>query len=268
MSSIEARVIDEFGDQWVKFPENDGYYGSVEVLADILGSLGEVDEFRGKAVAEIGSGSGRIVRMLAEAGAASVIAIEPSEAMGPLKAYTKEYARRITYLQQRGDEWSSPNLDAVLSIGVLHHIHDPVPTVENALRNLKPGGKFFVWVYGYEGNELYLKLVSPLRKLTPKLPHVVLLSLVLLLMLPLELLTLLARVCPIPMRKYFLDHYGRLGFTSKRITIYDQLNPSWAKYYRRAEAESLLRDNGFVDVRSFHRHGYSWSVVGTKPSDS
>lgn len=267
MSSLEARVIDEFGDQWVKFPENEGYYGSVDVLIDIIGPLGNVQDFRDKAVAEIGSGSGRIVRMLAEAGAASIVAIEPSEAMGPLKSYTKEYADRIVYSQKRGDEWSSPNLDHVLSIGVLHHIHDPIPTIENAFRNLKPGGKFYIWVYGYEGNELYLRLVTPIRNLTPKLPHALLLAIVLGLMVPMELLTFLARFFPMPMRRYLLDHYGRLGFSSKRITIYDQLNPSWSKFYRRAEAEALLSDHGFVDVKSFHRHGYSWSVVGTKPAD-
>jgi SAM-dependent methyltransferase len=265
MNSVESRVIDEFGDQWVKFPENDGYYGSLYVLIDILGPLGNVEDFRGKAVAEIGSGSGRIVQMLAQAGAASIVAVEPSDAIVPLKAYTMSYADRITYLHQRGDEWTVPNLDAILSIGVLHHIFDPVPTVRNALRNLKPGGKFHIWLYGYEGSELYLTLVSPIRKLTPKLPHAVLLALVLLLMVPMEVLVLLARVFPIPMRRYLLDHYGRLGFTSKRITIYDQLNPTWAKYYRRDEAEALLKENGFVDVESFHRHGYSWSVVGTKP---
>lgn len=265
MNQVEAKVIEEFGDQWVKFPENDGYYGSLEVLTDILGPLANVAGFRGQSVAEIGSGSGRIVRMLAEAGAASIVAIEPSDAIIPLKENTREYADRITYLHQRGDEWSAPNLDAVLSIGVLHHIYDPVPTVQNALRNLKPGGKFYIWLYGHEGNELYLKLVTPIRNLTPKLPHAILLGLVLSLMVPMEILVLLARYFPMPMRDYLLDHYGRLGFTAKRITIYDQLNPSWSKYYRHAEAEALLADNGFVDIQSFHRHGYSWSVVGTKP---
>jgi DNA-binding IclR family transcriptional regulator len=30
---------------------------------------------------------------------------------------------------------------------------------------------------------------------------------------------------------------------------------------------STLADAGFVDIALHHRHGYSWSLVGTKPAD-
>jgi hypothetical protein len=51
----------------------------------------------------------------------------------------------------------------------------------------------------------------------------------------------------------------------RRVVIYDQLNPAYAKYYTRAEAFAALADHGFADVRIHHRHGISWTVVGTKP---
>ncbi|WP_145831617.1 hypothetical protein [Bradyrhizobium huanghuaihaiense] len=54
----------------------------------------------------------------------------------------------------------------------------------------------------------------------------------------------------------------------RRLTIYDQLNPAYAKYYTRAEAEALLSDAGFADVQLYHRHGYSWTVSGTRPAAS
>jgi hypothetical protein len=50
----------------------------------------------------------------------------------------------------------------------------------------------------------------------------------------------------------------------RRLAIYDQLNPAYAKYYTREEAAALLAAAGFVDIRLHHRHGYSWSVIGTK----
>lgn len=52
--------------------------------------------------------------------------------------------------------------------------------------------------------------------------------------------------------------------TERRLVIVDQINPRWAKFYKREEAEALLRDAGFKDVRLHHRHGYSWTVCGTK----
>jgi len=47
---------------------------------------------------------------------------------------------------------------------------------------------------------------------------------------------------------------------------FDQLNPAEARYYRRAQAMELLEAAGFQDVQLFHRHGYSWTVIGTKPA--
>jgi hypothetical protein len=51
----------------------------------------------------------------------------------------------------------------------------------------------------------------------------------------------------------------------QRLIIYDQLNPAYAKYYMKREAVKLLLDGGFINVRVHHRHGYSWTVIGTKP---
>jgi hypothetical protein len=74
-----------------------------------------------------------------------------------------------------------------------------------------------------------------------------------------------ARLIPfLPMRKYMVDVLGRFDWRTRRLTIYDQLNPSYARYYTRDEAEALLTEAGFTDVRSHHRHGYSWTVVGQK----
>lgn len=75
----------------------------------------------------------------------------------------------------------------------------------------------------------------------------------------------LCRIFPLPMRKYMSNVLARLPRSVRYLTIYDQLNPAYAKYYRKAEAEGLLARAGFVDVKTYHRHGYSWTVVGTKP---
>jgi len=261
---LEAQVVKEFGEQWTKFQDNTGYYGSLEVFKDIVGSLLPIERIKGKTVAEIGSGTGRIVKMLDDAGAGTIVAVEPSEAMGPLRKNTENIKDKIEYIQKTGEAWSRPELDYVFSIGVIHHIVNPVPTVKNARENLKSGGKFVIWVYGREGNELYLKLFEPIRKITPKIPHFVLLSVSWVLLMCLNLYVWLCRHITLPMRTYMLNHIGKLNQYSRRITIYDQLNPTWARYYTRAEAESLLRNNGFSDVRSFHRHGYSWTVIGTR----
>jgi SAM-dependent methyltransferase len=260
-----ARTIRDFGEQWTHYTENEGYYASPELFGDLVRPLLAPEDFRGKRVAELGSGTGRIVRMMLEAGAAHVIAVEPSEAMAALERNTRADASRITYLPATADQLPpSGDLDLVVSIGVLHHIPDPAPAARAAWLALKPGGRFLVWLYGREGNGLYLTIAEPARWLTRRLPHPLLAALSHALALPLDAYVALCRRFSLPMRDYMLEHVSRLSPAVRRLTIYDQLNPAWAKYYTETEARALLEDAGFVDVQLHHRHGYSWTVVGTK----
>ena len=260
------RTIRDFGEQWTHYTDNDGYYGSSELFADIVRPLLEPADFQGASVAELGSGTGRVARMMMEAGAARVIALEPSEAMAALRRNTETWAPRITYLQTTAERLpASGDLDLVVSIGVLHHIPDPVPAVRAALAALKPGGRILAWLYGREGNELYLTLAEPARRITCRLPHSVRSAVSRALDVPLSAYVALCRRLPLPMSDYMNSHLGRLSPAARRLTIYDQLNPTWAKYYTEAEARALVEEAGFEQVRLHHRHGYSWTVVGTKP---
>jgi predicted RNA methylase len=74
------QTIKDFGEQWLKYSDNEGYYGSLELFSDILSPFLKPDDIKDCKVAEIGSGTGRIVNMLLAAGAEHVIAIEPSDA--------------------------------------------------------------------------------------------------------------------------------------------------------------------------------------------
>jgi SAM-dependent methyltransferase len=259
------RTITDFGEQWHKYSDNEGYYGSLELFSDILSPFLKIEEIRGRRVAEVGSGTGRIVNMLLSAGAGHVIAVEPSDAFGILiNNVTAPW--RVTCLRMTGDQLPAyGNLDYIFSIGVLHHIPDPKPVVDAAFNALRPGGRFLVWLYGKEGNGLYLSIIRPLRSLTKRIPHFMLASLVEIMYWPLVLYTELCRRLPLPLREYMSSIFDRMSPEKRRLIIYDQLNPSYAKYYTKSEAEKLLKDGKFVDVQTHHRHGYSWTVMGTKP---
>ena len=262
---IDRQTIADFGAQWTHYRENPGYYGSVELLSDILEPLLPISALAGRRVAEIGSGTGRIVNMLLAAGAEHVVALEPSEAMIVLRKNTAANADRITYVAATGDQLPiTPADDIVVSIGVLHHIVDPRPIVARARDALKPGGWIAVWLYGLEGNEPYLKLALPLRNVTRVMPDVLLRAFTHLLTVSLMGYIALCRVFPLPMRKYMTDLLGKYTYGPLWLTVFDQLNPAYAKYYRRDEALALLAEAGFTRVECHHRHGYSWTVVGRK----
>jgi SAM-dependent methyltransferase len=260
------QTIKDFGEQWLRYSDNEGFYGSLELFSDILFPFLKPEEIKGSRVAEIGSGTGRIVNMLLEAGARHVIALEPSDASEVLCKNVRE-PERVTCLKMTGDRLPAyGNLDFVFSIGVLHHIPDPAPVVKAAFKALRPGGNFLAWLYGREGNELYLSFVKPLRRLTMHFPHFLLVSLVEVMYWPLVLYIKLCQIFPLPLQGYVRSVFQKMSREKRRLIIYDQLNPSFSKYFTKFEAEKLLVEGGFNNVRIHHRHGYSWTVIGTKPA--
>lgn len=263
------KTIQDFGDQWTHFTGNEGYHASLDMFRDIVEPLLPVEDLKGAKVADIGSGTGRIVRMLSDAGAGRIVSVEPSVGFEALKKNTADISSKITYLNVPGDKLPSDlKLDYVVSLGVIHHIDDPEPVMAAAYKALKPGGKMLIWVYGREGNGLYLTLALPMRKVTTRLSHESLLNVSKALAVPAKayigLCEKLPKAVPLPMRDYMSKHLGRISQNKLVETIYDQLNPEVARYYTRSEAEGLMTRAGFKDVRSHHRHGYSWTVIGTK----
>ena len=262
--STDDRTIADFGEQWSRYTDNSGYYGSVALLADIFGSLLAVSQLRGWRVAEIGSGTGRIVNMLLDVGVAHVTAIEPSEAFTVLEQNTAARQSQVKLVRDKGEAIGNErDLDLVISIGVLHHIERPEAIVLAARKSLRPGGKLIVWLYGREGNGLYLAMFGALRGITKRFPHRALAAVCSGLNILADLYIGACRILPLPMRNYVLQVFAKLARDKRYLVIYDQLNPAYARYYKREEAGRLLSDAGFSDVRLHHRHGYSWTVIGS-----
>jgi len=262
---LSEQTIADFGDQWTRFTSNDGFYGSAALFEDICGPLLASREVAGLRTADIGSGTGRIVRMLLSAGAAHVVALEPSAAFDVLCRNVAAFRDRVECIHAVGERLPKDRgFDLILSIGVLHHIPDPAPVVKAAYEALGEGGRMLVWLYGQEGNATYLALTVPLRAITTRLPHLAVLTVARILTVALAPYVWLCRRLPLPLAGYFANVFGRMDHDKQVLIVYDQLRPAYARYYSRADAIALLTVAGFENVRAHHRHGYSWTVVGTK----
>jgi SAM-dependent methyltransferase len=263
--ALGDKTIADFGDQWLRYRDNSGYYGSTELLEDILGPLLAPSAFEGKRIADIGSGTGRIVQMLLMAGASHVLAVEPSKAVEVLRRNVGT-SPKVEILQARGDHIPSGlGLDFVVSIGVLHHIPEPNGVMRAAYSALKPGGHVIIWVYGREGNRLVVMLIEAMRFVTTRLPHWARASLA---FLGTTLLHLYIPACRLlrflPMADYMRNVIGKFDYHQRYLVIYDQLNPAYAKYYTEPEVLSLLEGAGFTSVKLHHRHRYSWTAIGLR----
>ena len=262
----DDRTIRDFGDQWSHYSNNEGYHCSLELLQDIFGPLLDLAELKDRRVADVGSGTGRIVTMLVDAGVAHVVAVEPSDGVEMLRANTRCYGDKVEIVHGQGVALPPGlDLDFVISIGVIQFIEDPLPTLRAALAALRPGGRLVICVYALEGNEPYVALVRALRIVTTRLPHFALEGLSNFLTICVDVYIAACRWLPLPMRDYMRDTLRRVSRETRKLTIYDQLNPRYARYYRGGEVEDMLTAAGFHDVQLFHRRGYSWTARAAKP---
>jgi len=264
MSDVSKKTIQDFDAQWTRYTDNDGYYGSINLFQDICGPLLPIECLKNCRAMEIGSGAGRIVNMLLDAGVAHVVAVEPSDAIEVLKSNTQSRADKVQYIKATGENIPDIKVDYAFSIGVLHHIPNPVAVVSRVYEALNPGGKFLFWVYGREGNELYLTVVTPLRKMAQLMPDFILAGLSHFLNLFLTVYIFLCQFLPLPLHRYMQQVIGKFDWKKRSLVIFDQLNPAYAKYYDYDEAFSLMKAGGFANIQLHHRHGYSWTVIGEK----
>ena len=56
------------------------------------------------------------------------------------------------------------------------------------------------------------------------------------------------RILPLPLRDYMLHTLARVSRDKRKLTIYDQLNPSYVRFYARDEVRELLQAAGHPDL--------------------
>ena len=264
MEKDNYSTVKNFGNQWNIFNENEGYYASQEIFQDLLKPLLEIDFFLDKTVADIGSGTGRIVKILSKLKVKKIYAIEPSESFDILKNGNYDN-NNIEFIKSRGQDFNlSEKIDIFLSIGVLHHIYDPEKVMQNCIKYIKKGGLIFVWLYAKEGNEIYLFFFKFIHLFTAKMDDKYLLKFVDFLHFFLKIYINLCRFIKLPMQKYMLNVIGKMNSKNQKLTIFDQLNPVYSKYYTKSEVYELLSKSGFTEIKIFKRHGYSYSAIGIK----
>ena len=85
---MTTESYEDFGNQFTKDNKVDGYWGSVDLLKDIVSPF-DLDQIHNKKIMEVGAGSGRISKNLAKFNPEILYAIEPSKAIEVAKRNIK-----------------------------------------------------------------------------------------------------------------------------------------------------------------------------------
>lgn len=262
---IGSKTIEDFGTQWTKYDNIDGLFGSKNLLSDYITPFNPCD-FSNKVVADIGAGTGRFTLNLLEFEASHVYALEPSKAINVLKEKTSYCSDKVTIINNTGDMFPPEfKIDYAISIGVIHHIPEPLPVLHAIHAALKDNGKFIFWLYGKEGNHLYLFFVKPLRYICQFIPSFVISFISNILNFFLFIYIALCKVFSfLPLSEYILSVIDKLPWKKRTVVIYDQLAPAYAKYYSRECCVNLMEKSKFKKYDIHHRKGYSWVIIAEK----
>lgn len=259
-------TIEDFGIQWKAFQQQDGAFAGEDLFWDYFGPLLASSDLLGREVAEVGCGNGRFLKTISRY-AKRVVGIEPSDAVEVARNYCAPFSNISLQQTSVYDLEAKPEFDVVLCLGVLHHLPDSVRALKQMADILKPGGRLVVWVYGQEGNDWYLRIFRPVRRITSRLPHWALNAVATVFTFFLAIYRGLINITsffPWPMKSYLRNVIGPLSWYHTKVTVYDQLNPTIANYYTKGEVENLAHQAGLHNFSLYHRHGYSWTIKITK----
>ena len=272
-SSSEQQTVEAFGIQWKTFDKTTGPLGSMELFLDNLRGF-PAEGFAGKNILEVGCGGGQWLLNMAKLGSDRIVGLDFSESVEPCFEKTKHLENVLIVQASIFDRAIAPDcFDAAISIGVLHHLYDPQEGFRQMCRLVKPGGNAAFWVYGREGNGLYLFLSKPFRWIGPQLGKRLRIAVSCLLAFPFWLYTR-TPLCKIlgvrkdgserlPLGKYCV-FLSTVHFSDIVMLIFDQLTPELAAYLKKEEIERWFQGTDVELSSILPRNGMSWSVVGTR----
>lgn len=174
--SVEIGVghtIDLFENAWTTYT-SETYDHSVGLVEQRLINSGFDEKwFAGKTCFDGGCGTGRLAIAMAKMGAKKVTAIDlGGESLDYFRQVVERYGlANIDIIQQDVTDlspWESDSYDFVASNGVLHHTENCDGGICEHFRITKPGGIFWVYLYGAGG--FYWNLYDTLKSMVVNIP--------------------------------------------------------------------------------------------------
>lgn len=266
--SIEQHSQKSFGYQWNEFSE---FY--LQAWQDnfwmYVGKHLTKENFADKHVLDVGCGFGRHLYFAAKCGAKLAVGVDLSHAVD---AAAKNLRNLDNVLIIQADVHNLPfrqAFDTAYTIGVLQHVTRPGEAIFKISQNIKPGGRFFAWVYGPRPRAYHI-VVDNLRRVTTKMPVRMLYYFSLLLTIPSYILFVLPRkllekfgasriAAKIP-----FSHYARYPFRVSHTDWFDRLGAPKTEYFTLETCRIFMSRSTLKEVSVEPRQGGGWLLFGSK----
>ena len=144
--NIDKKVVDEFGDEWLKFYEyNDEV---IEKVGNEYFNILDSGMINANTYAlDVGCGTGRWSKYLSKR-VKFIEAIDPSDAIFAADKLLGEIKNvRLSQASVETLPFADETFDFAMSVGVLHHIPDTRKALYDCVKKIKKGGYFYVYLY-------------------------------------------------------------------------------------------------------------------------
>lgn len=275
----QKRTAVSFGFEWKgfwngMFDRGDVFGLDFDETADyFLRSLGvKASDLAGAKVLDAGTGSGRIPISIRAMGC-RVYAIDIHESL-PLISERMRDLDAVTFFQ--ADLMRLPfkdgNFEFAWSSGVIMHSPDARKAFRSIASKVRPGGKFFVSVYGKDLHHyrLFRHLLPFAHRLSPTVNYV--LSAILAVPLYLAFNGILALVRarkrrerpPYRVLGFSIENTRPKSFRSIVLNLFDQFHPRFQTEHSVQEVRAWFEENGFEDLVVTESTGGMTAVRGTR----
>jgi SAM-dependent methyltransferase len=263
------RTLGAFGDEWQRFPEIHAVHRQI---FDWYFDGPEPVRWKGLRVLDAGCGMGRWLHFARQRGA-EIVGMDVSAAIDVAAARDGDGADFVQ-ADLRFPPFAPESFELVYSLGVVHHLEDPLVGVRALARLVRPGGELRLYVYRSLDDEplwrrLLLNAVTALRRVTTRLPYAAVHSVAWLVAVTASVLFLWPRRL---LRRFALGdrltrglplvHYADVPFRMLVAEQFDRLVAPIEGRFRRDEVEAWIREVGLEVIAVLP--GLGWRVIARR----
>jgi SAM-dependent methyltransferase len=272
--NVDRATVEGFGKEWTRFDQSDAPSGELESIFAQYFSVFPWDLLSNRAQGfDAGCGSGRWASFVApRVGVLHCIDASPAaiEVARRNLAATANCVFHVANIDEL--PLSDAAMDFGYSLGVLHHLPDPLSGLRACARKLKPNAPFLVYLYyAFDNRPMWFRALWRSTELgrvfISRLPFWlrcrVTDAIAVVVYWPLARLALLAERFGCGVDALPLASYRRRSLYTMRTDALDRFGTRLEHRLSRAGIQALLESAGFVDVHFREAPPY-WCAVGFK----
>ena len=272
--NLDSATVDGFGDEWAAFDQTALTGEEYRCLFDDYFHIFPFASLPPKAEGfDLGCGSGRWAAGVAPK-VGRLHCIDPAERALAVARGRLHDAGNVDFHLAAADAipLDDSSQDFGYSLGVLHHVPDTAKALNDAVRKLRPGAPFLLYLYyRFENRPAWFrrlwKLSDIARRRIATLPfgprravtEVVAAGAYW----PLARGARLAEILGANVSHWPLSAYRKLSYYTMRTDALDRLGTKLEQRFDRSEIDSMMRAAGLTDIRFSDRVPY-WVACGVK----